>query len=312
MHKHYKNDKLVFSFEDVTNSVNFYINGDNKHSIRENLNDIYKEYCEVNNKSFNLEEYEYAIHEAVDRLEYGSGVYLKLDNEKFNPTELFGNTTEEQLYEAMLKNEFLSEDKLNFTDYDYIVRANLSTDKCGRNIKVRDFTAFDNYGNFSNFSANADVVIPLNNFESVAPDEVYDSAFNKDSKNAVDTYLYPTENKDVSETVSILRKECDEIIDFVKSKGGELTFEQSKDGVDVAVIDFSSGTQTQIFLETGHPFETFAEGMLNVQENIGNKDNLFVEIANEFNDRIGKSIDGKEPVLQLSGGVPVFEYDVDM
>ena len=311
MYNNRENGKLIFDYDEITDCVNLHIN-DNSKSIRENLINMYKENCNTNDRVFNEDECNYAVHNAVDKLEYGHGVYLKLDNDKFNPAELFGNTTEEQLYEAMLKNEFLSEDKPNFTDYDYIVRANLSTDKCGRNIKVRDFAAFDNYGNFSNFSANSDVVIPLNNFESVAPDEVYDSAFNKDSKNAVDTYLYPTENKDVSETVSILRKECDEIIDFVKSKGGELTFEQSKDGFDVAVIDFSSGTQTQIFLETGHPFETFAEGMLNVQENIGNKDNLFVEIANEFNDRIGKSIDGKEPVLQLSGGVPVFEYDVDM
>ncbi len=292
MYNNRENGKLIFDYDEITDCVNLHIN-DNSKSIRENLITMYKENCNVNDKIFNEDECNYAVDNAVDKLEYGHGVYLKLDNEKFNPAELFGNSTEEQLYEAMLKNEFLSEDKPNFTDYEYIVRANLSTDKCGRNIKVRDFAVFDNYGNFSNFSANSDVVIPLNNFESVAPDEVYDSAFNKDSKNAVDTYLYPTENKDVSETFSIL-------------------FDNTKDNVDVAVIDFSSGTQTQIFLETVHPFETFAEGILNVQENMGNKDNLFVEIANEFNDRIGKSIDGKEPVLQLSGGVPVFEYDVDM
>lgn len=311
MYNNRENGKLIFDYNEITDCVNFYIN-DNSKSIRENLINMYQENCNTINKVFNEDECNYAVHNAVDKLEYGSGVYLKLDTEKFNPKELFGNATEESLYEAMLKNEFLSEDQREFTDYEYIVRANLSADKCGRNIKVRDFAVFDNYGTFSNFSANADVVIPLNNFESVSPDECYDSAFTKDSKNSVDTYLYPTENKDISETISILRKECDGIIDFLKPKGGSLTFEQSKDGVDVAVIDFFYGTQIQVFLETGHPFETFAEGMINVQENIGNKDDLFVEIANEFNDRIGKTIDGKEPVLQLSGGVPVVEYDVDM
>ena len=69
MHKHYKNDKLVFSFEDVGNAVNLYINGDNKHSIRENLRDIYDDYCKSKGQDFNHDEYGYAIHEAVDMLE---------------------------------------------------------------------------------------------------------------------------------------------------------------------------------------------------------------------------------------------------
>lgn len=159
MHKHYKNDKLVFSFEDIGNAVNLYINGDNKHSIRENLRDIYDDYCKSKGQDFNHDEYGYAIHEAVDRLEYGHGVYLKLDNDKFNPAELFGNATEEQLYEALLKNEFLHEGEHNFTDYEYIVRANLSADKCGRNIKVRDFAAFDSYGDFSEFKADEIILL---------------------------------------------------------------------------------------------------------------------------------------------------------
>lgn len=312
MNKHYKNDKLVFGFDDVSNAVNSYINSENKHSIRENLRDIYNSYCEINNKTFNYDEYEYAMQEAVDRLEYGEGIYLKLDTDKFNPAELFGNATEEQLYEAMLKNEFLHEGENNFTDYEYIVRANLSVDKCGNNIKIRDFTAFDSYGDFSNFKADAEVVIPLNNFEAVEPEQTIDSAFTKDSKNCVDTFLYPSENKDISETIYMLRKECDNIYDFINSHGAELYFEKTGDNVDVAVIDFGYGTQTEVFLETGHPFETFAEGMFNIQENMSNKYTLSAEIANEFNDRIGKNIDGKEPVLHLSGGVPVVEYDVDM
>ena len=310
MHKHYKNDKLVFSFEDVGNAVNLYINGDNKHSIRENLRDIYDDYCKSKGQDFNHDEYGYAIHEAVDRLEYGHGVYLKLDNDKFNPAELFGNATEEQLYEAMLKNEFLHKGEHNFTDYEYIVCANLSADKCGRNIKVRDFAAFDSYGDFSKFKADDEVVIPLNNFEVIDPEPAIDSAFTKDSKNSVDTFLYPTENKDISETISILRKECDNIHDFINSHGAELYFEKTEDNVDVAIIDFGYGTQTQVFLETGHPFETFVEGMVNVEENMSNKYTLSAEIANEFNDRIGKNIDGKEPVLQLSGGVPVVECEM--
>lgn len=311
MYNNRENGKLIFDYNEITDCVNFYINGDNKHSIRENLNDIYKEYCEVNNKSFNLEEYEYAIHEAVDRLEYGHGVYLKLDNEKFNPVELFGNATEEQLYEAMLKNKFL-EGENGFTDYEYIVRVNLSADKCGRNVKVRDFSVFDNYDNFSEFKADSEVVIPLNNFKAIEPEPMIDSAFTKDSKNSVDTFLYPTENKNISETIYILRKECDNINDFIKSQGGELMFEKTKDNVDVAIIEFGYGTQTHIFLETGHPFETFTEGMFNIEENLSDKWRISVEIASEFNDRIGKNLDGKEPVLQLSGGVPVVEYDVDM
>lgn len=85
---------------------------------------------------------------------------------------------------------------------------------------------------------------------------------------------------------------------------------KTEDNVDVAIIDFGYGTQTQVFLETGHPFETFVEGMVNVEENMSNKYTLSAEIANEFNDRIGKNIDGKEPVLQLSGGVPVVECEM--
>lgn len=52
--------------------------------------------------------------------------------------------------------------------------------------------------------------------------------------------------------------------------------------------------------------------MLEVRENFSDDKSLFREIANEFNDRIGKDLNGREPVLQLAGGVPVIESDFDI
>jgi hypothetical protein len=310
MTNHYETGKLVFDFEDIENCVNLSIN--TGESIHENLIDTYTQYCENRNKLFNQDECNYAMQSAVEDIEYGDGVYLRLNNDKFNPKELFGNASEESLYEAVLKNNFLKENDSDFSDYEYIVRANLSTDKCGTNIKVKDFGAFDTYGDFSKFSADGTVVIPFDAFEAVSPNESYDACFDKDSKSSIDTFQYPTENKDVSDNISLICYECDVVRDFVNSKGGELDFDKTKDNIDVGIVDFGYGSQIQVFIDNASPFETFTKGMVEVRENFSDNKSLFHEIANEFNDRIGKDLDGREPVLQLAGGVPVIESNFDI
>ena len=103
MTNHYETGKLVFDFEDIENCVNLSINtGD---SIHENLIDTYTQYCENRNKPFNQDECDYAVQSAVEDIEYGDGVYLRLNNDKVNPKELFGNVSEESLYKAVLKNK---------------------------------------------------------------------------------------------------------------------------------------------------------------------------------------------------------------